>query len=211
MREVKKPEERRADIIAMSEKLFSEKGYLHTTTQDIISGLKISRGLLYYHFKSKEDILWCIAEKHATPVFRKLQMVIDNNRLTAIEKVVKFLEATVTIDPNDKNISEEEVAIMESLSDAMQLPENTFMMDSINHKIAYKTTELFLEVIYQGIEEDTFNVCYPESLSAYLMTGFTFVMNDPFYHKNSDEEAMKYFESFKHLLNQVLGTEKPIF
>ena len=211
MREVKKAEIRRAEIIAMSEKLFSEKGYLHTTTNDIIKGLKISRGLLYYHFKSKEDILWCIAEKHAAPVFKKLQVVIDNTELSACDKVVEFLEATVVSDPNDKDISKEEVAIMESINDAMQLPENTFMMDSINHKIAYKTTELFLGIIQQGIRENTFSVKYPESLSAYLMTGFTFVMNDPFYHKNSVEEATVYFESFKHLLNQVLSTEEALF
>lgn len=211
MREVKKPEVRRAEIIAMSEKLFSEKGYLHTTTNDIITGLKISRGLLYYHFKSKEDILWCIAEKHTTPVFNKLQFVIDNNEVSAREKVVKFLEATVTVNPNDKEISKEEVAILESIHDAMQLPENTFMMDNINHKIAYKTTELFQEIIQQGMSEGVFNVKYPESLSAYLMTGFTFVMNDPFYHKNSIEQANEYFKSFKHLLNQVLGTEEALF
>ncbi len=53
MREVKKPEERKAEILAMSKQLFAQKGYMNTTTQDIISSLNISRGLLYYHLSQK--------------------------------------------------------------------------------------------------------------------------------------------------------------
>ena len=48
---------RRAEIINAAMLLFMEKGYLNTTTQDIVDKVKISRGLLYYHFKNKEDIL----------------------------------------------------------------------------------------------------------------------------------------------------------
>ena len=135
MREVKKPEVRRAEILAMSKKLFVQKGYLNTTTQDIISALKISRGLLYYHFKSKEDILWCIAEQQITPIFRRVDAVVGNASLNAIEKIRKFFEATMTADPNDSAVPDEETELLESLQGAMQLPETTYMMDNINHRI----------------------------------------------------------------------------
>ena len=57
MRDVKEPEIRKAEIMDAAIGLFTRKGYLNTTTQDIIDEVNISRGLLYYHFKNKEDIL----------------------------------------------------------------------------------------------------------------------------------------------------------
>ena len=62
MRDVKDPEIRRAEIMDAAMLLFMEKGYTNTTTQDIVDKVNISRGLLYYHFKNKEDILYCITD-----------------------------------------------------------------------------------------------------------------------------------------------------
>ena len=56
MRDVKEPEIRRTEIMDAAMILFMEKGYTNTTTQDIVDKVNISRGLLYYHFKNKEDI-----------------------------------------------------------------------------------------------------------------------------------------------------------
>ena len=54
----KHPEETVEKILAVSAKLFMEKGYEHTTLQDIIDNLGgLTKGAIYHHFKSKEDIL----------------------------------------------------------------------------------------------------------------------------------------------------------
>ena len=54
----KYPEETVARILDVSLKLFLEKGYENTTIQDIIDALgNLSKGAIYHHFKSKEDIL----------------------------------------------------------------------------------------------------------------------------------------------------------
>lgn len=44
MRDVKESEVRQAEIMDAALSLFIEKGYLNTTTQDIIDRVKISRG-----------------------------------------------------------------------------------------------------------------------------------------------------------------------
>lgn len=53
----KHPEETMEKILDVSMRLFSEKGYEHTTIQDIVDALGMSKGAIYHHFKSKEDIL----------------------------------------------------------------------------------------------------------------------------------------------------------
>ena len=57
MRIVKEAEERREEILDAAEKLFTAKGFDNTSTGDILDAVGIARGTLYYHFKSKEDIL----------------------------------------------------------------------------------------------------------------------------------------------------------
>ena len=54
----KHPEETRSLILDVAFRLFMEKGYEHTSIQDIIQQLGgLSKGAIYHHFKSKEDIL----------------------------------------------------------------------------------------------------------------------------------------------------------
>ena len=53
----KHPEETVEKILAVSAKLFMEKGYEHTTLQDIIDNLGgLTKGAIYHHFKGKEEI-----------------------------------------------------------------------------------------------------------------------------------------------------------
>jgi len=211
MREVKKPEERMADILRASEKLFSQKGYLKTTTDDIIKALGISRGLLYYHFKSKEEILWHIAENKTKPLLGNIRSIVNDSTMSAPQKILAFLKAAVTSDPETSGLSEEEIKEMMVLQEAIQLREHDYMLDRINHKIAYETTFFLEQIILQGIKEGHFHVKHPHATAAYLMTGFTFVMNDPHYHGNGIEEQMELFKGFKELLNLSLGVKTALF
>lgn len=210
MREVKKPEERRAEILAMSKKLFIQKGYMNTTTQDIISALNISRGLLYYHFKSKEDILWYIAEQQTTPLFRRIDGVMQNTNLSPLEKIDKFFEATIATNPEVDTIPEDEVQLLESIQDAMSQPENSYMTDRINHKIAYRVSDQFAQLLKEAKEAGLIQVEHPKEVATYLMTAFTFVMNDHHLHQNDVEKSIQYFNAFADMLNKILNPKEPV-
>lgn len=54
----KYPEVTVEKILEVAERLFWEKGYDDTTIQNIIDGLGgLTKGAVYHHFKSKEEIL----------------------------------------------------------------------------------------------------------------------------------------------------------
>ena len=57
MRTVKEPAIRKGEILDATEKLFIEKGYEAATINDILEAVQIAKGIFYYHFKSKEDVL----------------------------------------------------------------------------------------------------------------------------------------------------------
>ena len=54
----KYPEVTVEKILEVSQRLFMEKGYDNTTIQDIVNELGgLTKGAIYHHFKSKEEII----------------------------------------------------------------------------------------------------------------------------------------------------------
>ncbi len=56
-------DDRRSELIAISARLFREKGYEKTTVRDISSAAGIQSGSWFYYFKTKHDILVAVIEE----------------------------------------------------------------------------------------------------------------------------------------------------
>lgn len=171
MRDVKEPKVRRAEIMDAALGLFTLKGYLNTTTQDIIEEVKISRGLLYYHFKNKEDILYCIIERYSKPLLQQIERMAYQEDMNALDKVKAFISLTLI---TDREISAENSVLQE----AVNLEENRYMLDRFSHKLCECMTECFTHIIEQGNAENVFSVQTPKETASFLMTGYIFVSND---------------------------------
>ena len=70
--------------------------------------VKISRGLLYYHFKNKEDILYCIINRYSEPLLRQLEHLTYDESKSALEKIRSFVTMTTI---SDKDITVENSAV----------------------------------------------------------------------------------------------------
>ena len=60
----KYPEETVKLILDVATHLFFEKGYDATSLQDIINETKLSKGAIYHHFSSKEEIFEAIFHRY---------------------------------------------------------------------------------------------------------------------------------------------------
>lgn len=88
----KYPEQTQERIVDASIKLFIEKGYEQTTIQDILDALNLSKGGLYHHFKSKEEILEAVKQKRAQCAADMLHDLIKHTEaVNAKEKMKKIL------------------------------------------------------------------------------------------------------------------------
>lgn len=201
MRDVKEPEVRRAEIMEATLRLFIKKGYLKTTTQNIIEEAKISRGLLYYHFKDKEDILYCLVERYSEPLLRRLSEITYGEN-SAIEKIRSFVEATL-ISPDTIT------AEMVTLQKTVDLEQNRYVMDRFAHKVSSKISIYFTDIIEQGIAEGVFHVSYPSQTASFLINGYVFVSITV--NALSDNEKENYIVAYKKLLESTLGAETSIF
>ncbi|AOS71527.1 MULTISPECIES: TetR/AcrR family transcriptional regulator [Bacillota] len=200
MRDVKDPEIRRAEIMDASMLLFMEKGYANTTTQDIVDKVNISRGLLYYHFKNKEDILYCLVERYSEKLLRDIHVIVNDDDKTAIEKIRAFIDATII---STDNVSAEGTELQKTVD----LKENRYMLDKLSHKLIEKLTIYFERIINQGISEKVFSVKYPSETAEFLMTAYVFVSNNIGIKTSKKEPVKDYLNAFKIMLEQNLNTK----
>ena len=200
MRDVKDPEIRRTEIMDAAMLLFMEKGYTNTTTQDIVDKVNISRGLLYYHFKNKEDILYCLVERYSEKLLREIHVIINDDDKTAIEKIRAFIDATII---STDNVSAEGTELQKTVD----LEENRYMLDKLSHKLIEKLTIYFERIINQGISEKVFSVKYPSETAEFLMTAYVFVSNNIGIKTSKKETVKDYLNAFKIMLEQNLNTK----
>lgn len=200
MRDVKDPEIRRAEIMDAAMLLFMEKGYANTTTQDIVDKVNISRGLLYYHFKNKEDILYCLVERYSEKLLRDIHVIVNDDDKTAIEKIRDFIDATII---STDNVSAEGTELQKTVD----LEENRYMLDKLSHKLIEKLTIYFERIINQGISEKVFSVKYPSETAEFLMTAYVFVSNNIGMKTSKKETVKDYLNAFKIMLEQNLNTK----
>ena len=125
----KHPEQTRNFILETAFRLFIEKGYERTSIQDIIDQLGgLSKGAIYHHFKSKEDILTAVCERMTDESNQLLLDIRDRPGLTGQEKLKLIFRASLdrpvqdqlfTLAPNfSKNPSLLYAVLRETVDDA---------------------------------------------------------------------------------------------
>ena len=62
MRIVKKPEERKAEMVAAASKLFAQQGFVRTSVAEIVTAVDVAKGLFYYYFTTKDDMVKAVVE-----------------------------------------------------------------------------------------------------------------------------------------------------
>lgn len=156
----KYPEETVNLILDTATRLFVQKGYERTSIQDIINNLGgLSKGAIYHHFKSKEEILIAVTNK-MTEVSNKMLFKIRNApNMTGKEKLKKLLEDSLNRPVHD-----------EIFSAAPNIKSSPALVSSIlMESVETVAPEYVLPIIKQGIEDGSIQTEYPEELAELIM------------------------------------------
>lgn len=85
-------------ILSVSAKLFLEKGFDKTSMMDIATAAGISKGAIYHHFKSKDEIIKSVMEKQEESVKATIENFMDEAKvLSGKEQLKLILEKTLKI------------------------------------------------------------------------------------------------------------------
>ena len=179
-----------------AERLFFADGYTKTKITDIIDEIGMSKGIFYYYFKSKEEVMNAIIENVIDKDFETAKMIVADNKLNAHEKVFHILSA------HREKITENYRSFMKQFND-VENPE--ILLKTIRLAVS-RLLPLLVEAVEQGIREEVFNVEYPYETIEILLSAHTF---QSFFGDPLKTESRK--EAFIRILENALGAEKGSF
>ena len=90
MRVVKKPEERKAEMVAAASRLFAQQGFVRTSVAEIVSAVDVAKGLFYYYFTTKDDMVKAVVEGYCSYLGSEARKIADGEG-SAQEKMDRLL------------------------------------------------------------------------------------------------------------------------
>lgn len=201
----------KSKILEVAEKIFSEKGFDGARVDEIAKEAEVNKALIYYYFKSKDEILDCLFDKLVTDSKRIMEETLNNEAdLSLEENLNKSLKMILDFIMKRKHIFK--VAITESLKNTSR--------NSILFKISDMIMSKEIKSIRKIYKERGIN--FPEEKNRLFVTEFftgalpiiNFVIYmDQFksYYSVSEEEIMEDFlHAFKdtHIAYHMKGIQK---
>lgn len=194
MRVTKNAEERRNEILDAADELFGRKGFDGTSTNDILEKVGIARGTLYYHFKSKEDIMDALIERYNVRLLSTAQEIAADKNISVNERIISIVMSM--------NVSSSSKEIM----DHIHKPQNALMHQKIQSAIINGITPILAVIIREGIEQGLFNTPFPYECMEMIMTYMNTVFDDNIV-KFTDEDRASRIRAFIFNAERLLGAE----
>lgn len=85
----------RERILQAAESVFAEKGYYEALVEEIARTSQTSKGAIYFHFPSKEELFAALMERLAESLLREVEAAIAKQK-GAVAKVQAALEAVMS-------------------------------------------------------------------------------------------------------------------
>lgn len=192
MRVVKEAEERRNEILDVAEKLFGTKGFDQTSTNDILNEIGIARGTLYYHFKSKEEILDAMIERIDKQLVAKAKMIAENKKIPVLQRLTMTIMALNL----DNDLGHE---VMEQV----HRPQNALMHQKMRENLLAEVDPLITGLVEEGIEQGICRTDYPAEVVEMTML-YSCITFDAL-AEDTQEQRQRKIMGFIYNLERLLG------
>ena len=184
------PEETVNLILGVAFRLFMEKGYEHTSIQDIINNLGgLSKGAIYHHFKSKEDILVAVIDRMTAESNQMLADIRDSSGLSGEEKLKKIFRESIS-----RSVQNDIFTVAPDFHDNPKL-----LFSLLHDTIDNAAPNYILPIIRQGISDGSIKTDYPEQLAELILLAANVWLN-PMIFDSSEEESYRKFMVFRQML-----------
>lgn len=194
MRVVKEAEERKNEILDVAERLFTSKGFDNTSTNDILKEIGIARGTLYYHFRSKEDILNAMIDRTTQRLITKATAIAKNREMPLLKRLTMTIMAlNMDVDSGHE--------ILEQI----HKPQNALMYKEMQNRLLSRVNPILTDLIKEAIEQGICDTAYPletvEMVMLYSNTAFDILSE---YSKGEQQQKIA---AFIYNLERLLGME----
>lgn len=176
--------------------LFYQKGYQHTTIEEIIKKAGIAKGTFYYYFKSKEEILDSIVKRAVAVTVNDTLKIASLDDIGAMEK----LKLIFTEQSKNSDIASEEIENLHQLK-------NVDLHQKMIVETALQYAPVLGNVIKQGIDEGVFKTDYPDEVMEFIIVGMQFIF-DPGIFKWTKKQFAQRVSALIEMMENILNVEK---
>lgn len=173
--------------------LFLEKGYDNTTIQDIVDALgDLSKGAIYHHFKSKEEIIESVIPRLYDSSDSQIQSLKESTSYTGLEKLNRTLFISL------KNPGQEKLAT--AAPNLMKNPR--FLTQQLYNTIENIVPNLVEPIIREGIEDGSIVTDNPKEVAETFMILMNIWLNPAIFH-STEEEFKNKFNFLRKLVDDL--------
>ena len=194
---IKKPEERRAEIINAARSLFQTQEYDKTTMQDVMDYVGIAKGTIYHYFDSKEALLQAVIENIVDENIEQMEAVVEQASGTALEKIQMLMGISNIAADNEKML------------DHLHQQGNDIMHIRLLTAFLARQAPLYAQLIQQGCDEGVFTTKTPLECAEFILYAVQFLTDmgiSPWTHKDLDRRAKAFPQLIEQLLQAPSGS-----
>jgi AcrR family transcriptional regulator len=196
---------KRNEILDVALSLIYSKGYVQMTIQDILDGLRISRGALYHYFDSKQAVLEALVDRMEKEAEQAIIPIVQNPNLTALQKICSYFEASAQWKDRQKEL-------IVSLLGMWYIDENALFRQKMISKSKKGIAHFIEPIIRQGMEEKVFTTRFPEQ-AAEIFAGIALSLSDSMIelvlYSKCDQVAFEklevMLEAYADAIERILG------
>lgn len=195
MRIVKEAEERKNEILDVAERLFGTKGFDGTSTTDILNEIGIARGTLYYHFKSKEEILDAMIDRMTGSLVSDASEIAAQKDVPVLQRLTQMMLAL--------NVNND---LGHEIMEQVHKPQNALMHQKMQERLLAMVDPIVTALIEEGIAQGICQTDHPAEVAEMTMLYSSTVFDD--LARYSGEERQKKIAAFVYNLERLLGMER---
>lgn len=186
----KYPEVTVQKILEVSAALFLEKGYQNTSMQDIVTHLQMSKGAIYHHFKSKQELFEKVAEYYFNNV-DWFHAIGHDESLNGLEKLrAVFLHEL----QNDEKIKMDHMA-------KHMFKNGAVAMEQLKSGI-YDVAPMVSSLLKEGIQDGSIHTDFPLEISQVMILLTNFWIN-PCIFLDSKEVYLNKINFLRQMLEKM--------
>ncbi len=184
------PEETVSLILDVASRLFMEKGYEYTSIQDIIDNLGgLSKGAIYHHFRSKEDILIAVTDRMTEESNRMLEVIRDTPDISGKEKLKTIFKESIL-----RPVQEDIFSVAPNLGNNSRLFHSMF-----RETMTVAAPDFIQPIIEQGIADGSIRTEYPEEMAELIILAANIWLN-PMILGDSADRIYRKFMVFRQMM-----------
>lgn len=189
------PKIRIDEILDVAEPLFAANGYQKTTISDIAQKLGVAQGMLYYYFKSKDEIFEALLNRQLPAFLTEIEKVSYSDTISPSHKI-EFVIHTILQVVQYKGID----LLLNFLRDDKHL----HIHAKLSRQAMLMLKPCLLKIIKEGTQTNCFHVTHPQATINFVLSIMT-CLTDALCEDFSEEMLLYHLRMAETLIEKALG------